>query len=219
MPVKKKTLIVLPLKPEYDYFLGFFRDKGAVFENVDKKNSVIKCGQPGFYAAQSGHGKLQSAVKTRYLLDLYGPFDCVICAGSAGSLVNELRPGDIVLGAETVEFGASPMPEKSFITRFGGDRALISGIIKAGHGLRDFKITKAGIASCDEDVTDPVRAGEIKKETRCSITAWEGAGCAAACRLTKTPFLEIRVRNLATVVRNWLAGENRETAGQDPVRR
>jgi adenosylhomocysteine nucleosidase len=235
MPGQKKILIVLPLKPEFDAFIRFFKEKGQLFEASDGTKKLLKCEQLGLYAAQSGHGKKQTERTTRHFLDSFGFFDAVICAGTAGSLVNDLRPGDIVLGSETVEFDAKLLTDHigSVLPHYEGDSTLIGGIFKAVEGRSDFKVIKAGIASGDEDILDHVRAEEIRKATGCSVAAWEGAGCASACRLTKSSFLEIRgvtdfadkntkevffhnlessIRNLASVVMDWLVKMNPRTS-------
>lgn len=135
-----------------------------------------------------GHGKTQFGVQTQYLLAHDRTVDIVICAGAAGSLVDGLGVGDIVVGEETVEhdyrlrFVQRPLP------RFPGDDTTLRRL--KTHGMPSLSF--GTIASGDEDVVDTERANEIAMATGALCVAWEGAGAARACTFNDVPFVEIR---------------------------
>jgi adenosylhomocysteine nucleosidase len=56
----------------------------------------------------------------------------------------------------------------------------------------NYQVHIGAIASGDEDIIDPDRAGELFAKTSALAVAWEGAGAARASHFNKIPYLEIR---------------------------
>lgn len=117
-----------------------------------------------------------------------------MCAGAAGSLSDELRCGDVVVGSCSVEhdyrlrFTPAPAPVHP------GDRdaaRVIEDIVAAADV--DFAVRCGPIASGDEDIVDAARACELFVQTGALCVAWEGAGVARAAAFNDRTFLELRV--------------------------
>lgn len=162
-------LILCPLAPE----LEIFRQNG--FDPAR------------FHVALGGHGKVQFALET-YRLGLELKPELIVCAGSAGSLSEAVKPLDVVVAEATVEhdfnlkFIAKDQPT------FSGHGPSLERLRKnAGLGIHFGRI-----ASGDEDVVDKARAREIAAATGALAVAWEGAGGARAAARLKIPYLEIR---------------------------
>jgi adenosylhomocysteine nucleosidase len=186
-----KTLVLTPLPFELDALILHLKEKGhQASETLIGSLKVYEFSKLGWFVSLGGHGKAQFAVQTQFLIDRCGPFDLVICAGGAGRLAPQVAVLDVVVGEKSVEhdfrlkFIKRPSPE------FPGDSAFIEK-------LRLFKpdgyrIHFGPIASGDEDITDPVRADELRLQTGGLAVAWEGSGGARACRFNRTRFIEVR---------------------------
>jgi adenosylhomocysteine nucleosidase len=142
--------------------------------------------------ARGGTGKVQFAVQTQHLLDSgVGP-DLVICAGAAGSLVDHLQVGDIVIGTATVEHDYSEGFIDRPLPRFEADPAIVDSLSKVPNDELAFSVHFGVVASGDEDVVSEDRKQSLHKATGAIAVGWEGAGGARACRFSGVPFVEIR---------------------------
>jgi len=190
-----KTLVMVPQADESAPLL-------TALSALGYKQSVRRIGQldVAFLAALElavavgGHGKVQLAVQTQHLLDLLPSVRTVVCAGAAGSLSATARWGDVVVGSCSVEhdyrlrFIAEPLPVHC------ADPSAVQEILAATSDWRGgFRILSGSIASGDEDVVDPARAGELHAETGALCVAWEGAGAARAAAFSGRRFVELRV--------------------------
>src|SRR5688572_30963702 len=78
------------------------------------KMGVFEVPSLGVVAAVAGHGKVQLGLQSQYLIDRLGQLDALLCVGAAGSLSEQLRLGDVVVGTSSVEhdykleFAAAP---------------------------------------------------------------------------------------------------------------
>lgn len=188
-----KTLIVTPLQQELDAFaasstrLGLRTEKSTI-----GWLSVVRLPELDITLARGGTGKTQFAVQTQHLLDMRMNWDLVVCAGAAGSLVDEVSIGDIVVATTTVEhdynnrFSDRPSPS------FEGASDAIAGLQRAASVCRLFRVHFGTVASGDEDVVDPERRRVLHQATGALAVAWEGAGGARACAFSCVPFVEIR---------------------------
>lgn len=186
-----RLLVMVPLGLEVKELVRSFQSLGyQKSEELIGNLKVYFFKDLQIHIAQGGHGKVQFAIQTQFLLSKLDSINQVICAGSSGSLVQEILPTSIVIGTSTiehdfkVEFIKKPQPE------FQADSSLISDLKLK---LVDRKnVYFAKIASGDEDVLDQNRAQQINFQTGASVVAWEGAGAARVCKFVSIPFLEIR---------------------------
>lgn len=147
-------------------------------------------GTPNLQVLIGGHGKVQFALSTQLLIQKYEP-KLVICAGAAGALIEDLNPGDIVVGEHTIEhdynlrFISRPLPE------FPAHLTTLETLKRRQNNI-EVPIHFGRLASGDEDIMDQERAQAVRKLTDAIAVAWEGAGGARAAKLHNVPFIEIR---------------------------
>ncbi len=190
-----RVLIVTPQHNEFEHLV-------ARMEGDDIGLKRIRLGaidgeelrQRDLIFATGGHGKAQFAAQTQYLLSRCEDVELVICAGAAGSLVEHLSFGDIVVSTGTVEhdyklrFVQRPLPVHC------GHEPTIAQLRDLAAGQEfPFSVHFGRIASGDEDIVDRHRASQLHAETSALCVAWEGSGGARAAALNGKPFLEIRV--------------------------
>lgn len=184
-------LVIIPTQLERDALERYF-----TVEHIPSETQIIGKLSVTYYAsltitvATGGLGKTQFAVHTQHLIDA-GNWDLVICAGAAGSLVDHLAVGDVIIATETVEhdirkIGGQPSP------RFGSSEKVVELYRTIAEAVRPFAVHFAPIASGDEDVASAERRKDIHARTMARAVAWEGAGAARACRFSNVPFIEIR---------------------------
>lgn len=188
------TLIVTPLRKEFDVLVGVLRDGGYVHDTARfGRVALVTFPALATTVAVSGHGKAQSAAQTQYVLDRVARMDVVILAGVSGGLHSDLKPGDVVIGTDTVEhdFRARINPRPS--PAFACDALVVDALRDvSGRAVWPFGIHFGTIASGDEDVIASDRARELAETTGAHCVAWEGAGVARACLLNDLGFVEIR---------------------------
>jgi len=165
-------LILTPLSIECDGLRPALRDREDVL------------------LAVGGHGKVQFALTTLYLIQKHSPH-LVICAGACGALAPWLTVADVVAATTTIEhdyklrFVQRPLPA------FDGERRVLEQL-KTKTSWQNFELHLGPIASGDQDVVDADMAADIRARTGALAVAWEGAGGARACRFAKVPYLELR---------------------------
>ena len=143
--------------------------------------------------AAAGHGKALFDLVTQHLIDTQGPFAAVVVTGVAGALSADLRPGDVVVGTESVEHdykarfaGVWPPP------RHPASPGLCEAMGKTRSERRDFRVLTGSIAGGDEDIVDAERAKSLVDLTGALCVAWEGPGGARAAAFSGIPFVEVR---------------------------
>lgn len=184
-------LIVVPTETEQAHLISALAKVGATLEEsrhgrlatyrVPSLNAVIALG---------GLGKTQFAVQTQHLLGV-GEWRLVICAGSAGSLSDELSSGDVVIATDTVEHDIRKVARPT-MPRFSADDSLIARCRGAVQELTNVRVQFGVIASGDEDIVGDARRAELRASTGAVAVAWEGAGGARACQFSGVAFLEVR---------------------------
>ncbi|RMF83618.1 MAG: acyltransferase [Nitrospinota bacterium] len=189
---QKGLLLLTPLRQEWEALRDALQAQGYTGqrEQIGRLPSLVYEGGR-FWLARGGHGKVQFALHTQYLLDRLPAVGLVICAGAAGSLVDTLQAGDVVVATVTIEhdytlrFARRPLP------RFPGYEPVLQALAQE-KAEGSFRLHLGPIASGDEDIIDPGRAHQLHQETGALAVAWEGAGGARACAFNHLPFLEIR---------------------------
>lgn len=149
---------------------------------------------------RSGIGKVNAAVCTQILADVYG-VDAVINTGIAGSLDADIDIGDIVLSTDALQHDMDA-------TGFGYDAGVIprmdSSVFIADEGLRvlakeccervnpDISVYEGRVVSGDQFISDREKKKFITEQFHGCCTEMEGAAIAQAAYLNKIPFLIIR---------------------------
>jgi adenosylhomocysteine nucleosidase len=184
-------LIVVPTETEQAHLVTALATLGATA--VPSKNGLLAtCDVSSLNAviARGGLGKTQFAVQTQHLLSVR-EWKLVICAGSAGSLSDEVSTGDVVIATETVEHDIRKVARPT-MPRFAADELLIARCRAAVQNVTNVRVQFAAIASGDEDIVGETRRAELRASTNAVAVAWEGAGGARACQFSGVRFLEVR---------------------------
>lgn len=149
---------------------------------------------------RSGIGKVNAAICTQVLIDLYA-VDYIINVGVAGAISKDLSIGDIVISKDAVhhdmdctsfgyEIGVIPRMTDSFFT---GDDHLVKIARECGEELfPDKGIYVNRIASGDKFVSGNEDKQKIWADFKAFCVEMEGAAIAQACFLNKIPFVIIR---------------------------
>jgi adenosylhomocysteine nucleosidase len=149
---------------------------------------------------RSGIGKVNAAVCTQILADLY-QIDAVINTGVAGSLRNEIDIADIVLSTDTLqhdmdatgfgyEHGVIPRMENSI---FEADHSMIALAKEVcAEVIPHVGIHTGRIVSGDQFISDSSKKAWLVDKFGGYCTEMEGAAIAQAAYLNRIPFLIIR---------------------------
>lgn len=147
----------------------------------------------------SGIGKVNAAICTQVLIDLYG-VDYVINVGVAGAVDRDLDIGDIVISKDAVqhdmdvtalgdEIGVIPRMDTSV---FMADDYLLSIAQNVVNRTEGKNIVFGRIASGDQFIADNDRKSFIRNNFKAHCAEMEGAAVSHTCYLNKVPFLIIR---------------------------
>ncbi len=187
------VLVATPLQEEHDFFSDWCVQSGFHVERaVLGRLPVVRLPELGITLARGGTGKAQFAAQMQHLLDAGGRWDLAVCAGAAGSLVDHVSVGDVVVATTTVEhdfnnrFSTRPLP------RFDGAADAIESLRAAATKIDAFSVYFGPVASGDEDVVAAERRQALHHATGGLVVAWEGAGGARACKFSEAPFVEVR---------------------------
>ncbi len=186
-------VVLTPVDKELAVLSNAFdkRWPGAAERQVGRIPSRIY-GDGKVLLAQGGLGKVQFALQTQHLVDQLEEVGLVVCAGTAGALVDGLSVGDVVVATSTVEHdfnwnSGKPLPE------FAGSETHLAAVKEGGSSTdQAFGVHFGPVASGDEAILDSKRAQEVQERTGALAVAWEGAGCAKAAQFADVPYLEIR---------------------------
>ncbi|MBO5413136.1 MAG: 5'-methylthioadenosine/adenosylhomocysteine nucleosidase [Clostridia bacterium] len=173
-----------------------------IMENVnsidiyDLKIYTGKINNKDFLLVRSGVGKVNAARVAQIITDNFD-LSYVINVGSAGSLNEDLKIGDIVLGETLVQHDFD-------VTAFGRDKGFIPETGKFFESDKNLlekckniqidnqKIFVGTIASGDTFLTDTTLKEKIKNDFNADCVEMEGAAIAQVCTLNKVPFIVIR---------------------------
>lgn len=149
---------------------------------------------------RSGIGKVNAAICTQVLIDLYG-VDIVINMGIAGGILKDLKVGDVVISKDLLyhDFDAT-----AFGSKLGDIPRMKTSIFEADEELialaKDVSIKILGenkthigrISSGDIFVSSKELKSKIWNEFKSYCVEMEGAAVAHTCHLNKVPFIVIR---------------------------
>jgi adenosylhomocysteine nucleosidase len=187
------VLIATPLQKEHDFFTDRCVQSGFHVERaVLGRLPVVRLPELGITVARGGTGKAQFAAQMQHLLDAGGRWELAVCAGAAGSLVDQVSVGDVVVATTTVEHDFNNRFSTRALPRFDGAGAAIESLRIAATRMDAFSVHFGPVASGDEDVVAMERRQALHDATGGLAVAWEGAGGARACQFSNVPFVEVR---------------------------
>jgi len=153
--------------------------------------------------AQCGVGKVNAAICTQMLIDLYSP-DKLIFSGVAGGLMANMRVGDLIVASHLIQFDVD-------LTAFGrrhgelpdADRMIQSDpdLVRAAtdcfdavfDGQPDAPNLMIGtVVSGDKFVKDSETLKWLQREFAALATEMEGAAVGYTCQLSDLPFVVVR---------------------------
>lgn len=149
---------------------------------------------------RSGIGKVNAAVCTQMLVDIYN-ITTVINTGVAGSLRNEINIGDIVLSTDAVthdmdatgfgyEVGIIPRMDKSY---FAADERLVRIAKQVCEEVnKDITAFEGRVLSGDQFISDRDKKEWLVNTFDGYCTEMEGVAIAQTAHLNQIPFLIIR---------------------------
>ena len=159
-----------------------------------------KLGGKGVVVVRSGIGKVNAAICTQILADIY-QVSGVVNTGIAGSLKAEIDIGDIVLSSDALQhdmdatgFGYAPgqVPRVDTLS-FPGDAGLIRLAEECCRQVNPDIHTFVGrVVSGDQFISDKEKKDWLVKTFAGYCTEMEGAAIAQACYLNRIPFLIVR---------------------------
>lgn len=189
---------------------------GAMDEEVDKVKEQMtdvkvgsrasmdfykgKLGEKEVVVVRSGIGKVNAAMCTQILADLYN-VEVVINTGIAGSLKVEINIGDIVLSNDAVQYD---MDASNFGYEVGQVPRLDTLAFKANEDLirhgeeccarvnPDIHVFTGRVVTGDQFVSQQSKKDWLSETFGGYCTEMEGAAIAQTCYLNNIPFLIIR---------------------------
>lgn len=158
--------------------------------------------------AQCGIGKVNAAICTQMLIDLYQPHN-LIFSGVAGGLLPNMQVGDVVIASHLIQYD---MDLTAFGRRHGElpgkDRMVESdpGMVQKATEAFDAAFTDAAsvgvdrvpnlmlgtVVSGDRFIEDPEKLRWLQREFSALATEMEGAAVGYTCDLNAVPFVVIR---------------------------
>ncbi|MED1863141.1 5'-methylthioadenosine/S-adenosylhomocysteine nucleosidase [Fictibacillus nanhaiensis] len=148
---------------------------------------------------KSGIGKVNAAIGTTLLIQLYEP-DVILNTGSAGGFHSDLNVGDVVISTDVrhhdvdatifgYEHGQVPQMPPNYLP----DEKLVNAAERAGARVENIQVAKGLIASGDSFMSDHARVEDIKAKFPTLYAAeMEAAAIAQTCYQFKVPFVIIR---------------------------
>ena len=159
-----------------------------------------KMGGNNVVLVRSGIGKVNAAVCSQVLIDLYA-VDYIINVGVAGAVSPELNVGDVVISKDTVQhdmdtsafgdpLGEIPRMAESY---FKADDELVKLALECAEEIcTPEKVFFGRVASGDQFISDKEKKKKLWTTFGAYCTEMEGAAIAHACWLNKIPFVIIR---------------------------
>ncbi|MBL4739248.1 MAG: hypothetical protein JKY39_05090 [Pelagibacteraceae bacterium] len=97
-------LAIVPTQREFEALVGVFSETGVeTLERTIGRVSALECYGGSILVSQGGLGKAQTALVTQHIIDHWEGISLVVCAGSAGALLDALAVGDVVVATATIE--------------------------------------------------------------------------------------------------------------------
>ncbi|QTF91013.1 5'-methylthioadenosine/S-adenosylhomocysteine nucleosidase [Halomonas sp. BM-2019] len=148
---------------------------------------------------QSGIGKVNAAVGTTLLLDMYQP-EAIINTGSAGGFGEGLRIGDVVISSEVrhhdvdaVVFGYEHGQVPAMPAAYRPDPRLVAIARECVEALGEVRVVEGLIATGDVFMACPELVSKTRRRFPTMLAAeMEAAAIAQTCHLYGCPFVVIR---------------------------
>lgn len=148
--------------------------------------------------AQSGIGKVNSALATGFMIDRYQP-ELIINTGSAGGLLPGLKVGDVLVADElayhdvdAMAFGYAKGQVPQMPATYHSDARAVAGIMAAATAV-GLTPHQGLIVSSDSFIANKAEVDRIVAEfPQAGATEMEGASIAQACHVMGVPFVVIR---------------------------
>jgi len=153
--------------------------------------------------AQCGIGKVNAAICTQMLIDLYRP-DRLVFSGVAGGLMANMRVGDLVIASHLIQFDIDltafgrrhgELPDADRMIQSDPDlvRAAATAFDAVFEGAEDAPDLMIGtVVSGDKFVKDSDTLKWLQREFGALATEMEGAAVGYTCRLSDVPFVVVR---------------------------
>lgn len=178
---QKMTDVKVETRASMDFYTGMLEGKDCVI-------------------VRSGIGKVNAAVCTQILIDLY-QVNMVINTGVAGSLKQEINVGDMVISTDAMQHDMDA-------TGFGYDYGIIpqmdTSVFKVDERITElaYRISKTvnsdiethlgRVVSGDQFISDKEKKEWISNKFNAYCTEMEGGAIAQTAYLNNTPFLILR---------------------------
>lgn len=178
----------------------------ALMENTEitkKAGLEFTCGKifdKDVVLLECGVGKVNAAVGTQIMIDLYKP-DVIINSGIAGSLTKQLTVGDIVISTDCVEhdFNCTELNEPRGQIWFTdekriaipADEAICDKLAECCEGLGSH-VMRGRIATGDIFITYRAKREFIAYEFDALCCEMEGGAVGHVCYMNKVPFAILR---------------------------
>ncbi len=151
--------------------------------------------------AQCGIGKVNSAICTQIMIDLFS-VDEIINSGVAGALSLDVTVGDVVVATAAVQhdFDTTAFGAPKGLMEFDGERiieipadeALSEPLFECAKKLEDSNVFRGIIATGDKFVADSEERLSIGREFSALACEMEGGAMAHVCRRAKVPYAILR---------------------------
>lgn len=203
--------------------IGFLCPTQAEYSSLSERLGDPLPGVPGPFPATSGGlegyavvvcrcgiGKTSAAAAAQWLLDSRDLTSLLVC-GAAGSLIPELKIGDIVVGEELLPADCGiwsaegfcftgTMTETetglSFLPSYPADDKLLEAACRAAQDLQrdapEMRITVGRIVTCDQATFSLSRRRDLAEQFAAQAVEMEGAAVAHVAMLNGIPSLALR---------------------------
>lgn len=148
-------------------------------------------------AVECGIGKVNAAICTQAMIDLYKP-DVIINSGIAGSLTDKISIGDIVVAEDVVQHDmdgtamGDPLGEIWFNDEkrieINADKKVSKDLFTACEKMDDTKVIMGRIATGDVFVADVKKRLSIGEHFKASACEMEGGAIGQVCYRNAVPF-------------------------------
>lgn len=167
--------------------------------NLEKSETIYKVWK-GTYKdkniilMESGIGKVNSAATTQYMIDNY-KIDFIINSGCAGSLTDEIKVLDTIIGSYVTYHDFQPIRIMNFSTPDEGKILPDNNLVELTENIlkeNNIKYHLSPICSGDCFVTSSQMRDEIKERTGCGVVDMESASIGHIAKKNNVPFIIIR---------------------------
>ena len=195
------TGIICAMKLEVDGIIDLMEDvKSAEYDSVVFYTG--KLGGEDVVAAECGVGKVNAAISTRMMIDIF-KVDRVINSGVAGALSTDVTVGDVVIATSAVQHdydttalgeprGMITLSEGKGIVNFPADEELSQKLFEAAQKLENTSVFRGVVATGDEFVHAPERRLAIGEAFSALACEMEGGAIAHVCYRAKVPYAILR---------------------------